>query len=151
MRLSFELLVRSGRSANKTEGLCVSLNLISTFDTQRARTNPCFSFPVFMAKKWDFGALHLCHNNMALNPATPGWRSTHVCKHTRFAITALCAYKSLRNITDKDDLNVRCKVDDKYQLFTLWGYDIMDSEYLQKSLNDKPSLPIPQEITNWDC
>jgi hypothetical protein len=40
-----------------------------------------------MAKKWDFGAMHLCHSSMALNPASPGWRFTCVCKHTRFAIT----------------------------------------------------------------
>ena len=83
--MSFELLVRSGRSANKTEALSKTHNNICTLVLRNARTNPCFSLFVSWRRNWDFGASHLCH--IGTNPASPGWRSTLVCKHTRSAIT----------------------------------------------------------------
>ena len=60
-RMSFELLVRSGRSANKTEALSKTHNNICTLVLRNARTNPCFSIFVPRRRNWDFGATHLCH------------------------------------------------------------------------------------------
>ena len=68
-RLSFELLVRSGRSANKTEALSKTYTYSRTLVLRNARTYPCFYIFVSRRRNWDFGALHLCNTAMALNPA----------------------------------------------------------------------------------
>jgi hypothetical protein len=51
-----------------TEALSKTYTYSRTLVLRNARTNPCFSFPVFMAEKWDFSALHLCH--IGTNPGT---------------------------------------------------------------------------------
>ena len=56
-RLSFELLVRSGRSANKTEALSKTYTYDRTLVLRNARTNPCFSF---CALGGEIGILVLC-------------------------------------------------------------------------------------------
>ena len=52
------------------EALSKTYTYSRTLVLRNARTNPCFSIFVSRRRNWDFGALHLCHNNMALNPAT---------------------------------------------------------------------------------
>ena len=84
---------------------------------------------LLLAENWDFGALHLCH--IGTNPASPGWRSTLVYKHTRFAITALCAYKPL--------LPRQTKPKPIYWFRFLFYLTFLDSRDLNKSVQKQSS------------